>query len=686
MVATQIISERLTTGVRLRRILLAAVVVLATARSAGAADAVLARYTLTRGWATFGLALPQGAARGAIQVGSLPTQTDVKVRWADGSIRFAVVTANIITNGAYPITGGTSAAGTAVAADPEAAVTLMIGGKPYVANLPAGRVDPWLRGSLVSESRAIVAPGGHPFLRVVFDVRSYHGGGHRLDITVENCLDAPVADAVTYDVAITVGGQTVFHQADVTHKYLARWRKVFAIGGLRESVVTPDLSPFVTAHAIPAFLPTVGAPARTLDTKGVSGTGFGILGFGDLTVPMNAHSGRPEIAPYPDWTAQFLARKTASSRAYMIRHGELGGSWGIHVRKPDGSMPSLDAPGSGYYWLDARWRDPGNRSAGFTGPQGHLEHRAEPGDIAHQPSLAFVPYLITGDRFFADEMAYWANFCLIGSFASDDNRKGARGLLIGNEVRGIGWALRNMGDAAAYLPDASPMKVYLAAKVWSNLTDLDQYAATFQSGPLQTLFPRRRPEDEMPQYQPYMWISLWEQSYVAWAVDRVMQHGQVTSAYNFANGGATIRNRIARLHLNLFSHAQWPKDHTRQAPYLVAAGTVTADRKVTYFQKFSDAAAATFSVPKTGEPDFVRPFAGYYGPEARLMLMICDGLGDAAAAERVADLMADKYQGVTMIDDLNKRSGWAIAPGSVNPSAVARLVPVKPVATAKAAR
>ena len=102
-----------------------------------------------------------------------------------------------------------------------------------------------------------------------------------------------------------------------------------------------------------------------------------------------------------------------------------------------------------------------------------------------------------------------------------------------------------------------------------------------------------------------------------------MQHGQVTSAYNFAKGGATIRNRIARLHLNLFSHAQWPKDHTRQAPYLVAAGTVTADRKVTYFQKFSDAAAATFSVPKTGEPDFVRPFAGYYGPEARLMLMIC---------------------------------------------------------------
>jgi len=95
--------------------------------------------------------------------------------------------------------------------------------------------------------------------------------------------------------------------------------------------------------------------------------------------------------------------------------------------------------------------------------------------------------------------------------------------------------------------------------VWANLTLLDQYAATYQSGPVQTLFPTRRPEDGVPQYQPFMWISLWEQAYLAWAVDRVMDHGPVTT-YNFANGGATIRNRIARLQLALFTNAQWPKD------------------------------------------------------------------------------------------------------------------------------
>src|SRR3954470_2552714 len=105
-----------------------------------------------------------------------------------------------------------------------------------------------------------------------------------------------------------------------------------------------------------------------------------------------------------------------------------------------------------------------------------MDHRAAPGDNAHHPSLAFVPYLLTGERYFADELAYWANFSLLGSFASDDNRKGAQGLLIGNEVRGIGWALRSLGDAAAYLPDGSPLKSYLAAKTLANLAYLDNYA------------------------------------------------------------------------------------------------------------------------------------------------------------------------------------------------------------------
>lgn len=626
------------------------------------AQPVLARYTFTPGWATFGIALPEGAARSGLRVGALPTQTDVKVRWADGSIRFAVVSARISAAGPLPVTEAAMASGTVRPPAPAAAVTLTIGGRPFTASFQHSSGDAWLMGPLVWEGRTTIAPGGHPFLRVIFDTRSYAGGEARVDVTVENCLDSAAAEQVTYDAEITIGGKRVFQQPALTHKYLARWRKVFPAGGLVESQVKHDMTPFVAARALPPYLQTVDSANRTVTGGGISGSGFGPLAFGDLTVPMNAHSGRPELAPYPDWAAQFLVHRASVQRDYVLRHGELAGSWGIHVRNPDGSMPSLDAPGKGYYWLDPRWKDPGNLEAGFTGPLGNLQHRAEPADLAHQPSLAYVPYLVTGDRFFADELAFWANFCLIGSFASDDNRKGPQGLLIGNEVRGIGWGLRNLADAAAYLPDLSPVKSYLASKVVNNLTALDQHAATLKSGPLQTLFPGRRPEDTMPPYQSFVWISLWEQSYLAWAIDHAMQHGRV-AAFNFASAGETVRNRIARLQLALFTSPQWPRAADRQAPYLLAVGRWSpgAPRTPVFFTSFDEMAAATFSVPTAARPDFVRPFEGYYGPEARLMLMICARLGDGGAASSLAALMAHADAGVRMIDDLNKRSGWALA-------------------------
>jgi hypothetical protein len=626
------------------------------------AQATLASYTVTtNGWATFGLALPQGAARSAVQLGTLPTQTDVKVRWTDGSIRFAVVSANVSKSGVYPIASASRPAGAVFSPRrPSASVALTIGGTRYVATLPGGPTNLWLAGPLVTESRAIVAPGGHPFLRVIFDVRSYADAGHRVDVTVENGLDVAAADQVTYDVAITIGGATVFQQAAVTHKYLARWRRTFTAGGLREAAVMPDLAPFIAAHALPAFAASVAGPARTIDAPR-----YGILGFGDLTLPMDAHGGRAELAPYPDWTAQYLVHKSPAQRAYVLRHGELAGSWGIHLKEPDGAtMISIDRHPT--YWLDdqrARWVE-----NGFEGPKNGLKGMAQPGDNAHQPSLAYVPYLITGDRFFADETSYWAHACLIGTFAAKWARNGSQGLLTYNEVRGIGWALRNLGDAAAYLPDADPAKPYLASKVLTNLNELQTYATTFSSGAVKTLFPGRRPEDFGDAH--LMWISLWEQSYLAWAVDHVMQHGDVTAHHNFSYAGAALRDRIVTLALGLFTNPQWPRDHMKQMPYLLAAGRWIGQpqyegSRIEYFQTFAEMATHTFSlVDSTGAPSMLRPFEGFYGPEARLLLMIAERLGLPGATDAINALMKDTGNGTTMIADLNVRSGWAIARGN----------------------
>jgi hypothetical protein len=201
--------------------------------------------------------LPQGAARGGVKVGALATQTDVKTTWPDGSIRFAVVTARVGTSGSYGIVGYSASTGSFTPVWPSAATTLKIGGASYVAALPPFTgVDSWLsRGALVRESRVVVTPAAgsvrHPFLRVVYDVRSYAGGGHRVDVTVENCLDVAATINVMYDVTVTVDRSTWFARTGVDHRSFSRWRKVFLVGGLVESNVIPDFTPFYRVSVLP---------------------------------------------------------------------------------------------------------------------------------------------------------------------------------------------------------------------------------------------------------------------------------------------------------------------------------------------------------------------------------------------------------------------------------------------------
>jgi hypothetical protein len=616
--------------------LLAAILVGVAASAAGQTSMPLANYRLGAGWATFGLALPQGAAREAVMVGPLATQTDVKTRWADGSIRFAVVTARASAPAAHAITAAPAVGGRTRVAWPTASVEMMIGPGRWLASLPAAIGDLWLDGPLVTEARVVVTPTmgnlEHPFFRVIYDVRAYADGVARLDVTVENTLDHALATSVRYDVAITLNGRQVFRRQDVEHKYLARWRNVSWTANV-EAEVIPDFTPFFRARALPEYLSLVDAPPRS-----IADPRFDILRTGDLTVPMNAHGGRPEIAPYPDWTAQYLVHKRPDQRAFMLRHGELAGSFGVHIKEGDGvGLISIDERPN--FWLDSR-ADPDGRPRNAS-----LRGRAEPGDNAHQPSLAFVPYLVTGDRFFLDEMKYWANFCLLWTFQDSYSRQrgGADGLLVPNEVRGIGWALRNLADAAAYVPDGDDMQAYLRHKVINNLTWLDQYAAG-HSTPLGTLFPMRRPEDD--QWGPYTWIALWEHSYVAWAIDRAQQHG-------FAPG-AVLRDRIVKLQLKLFSSEQDGFARSHAGAYVLAVGT-RSGQSVTYFPTIGEVFRITH---KYGN---FRPLEGYYGAEARLMLLIAKRLHLPGAAESYAYLMSHEADGVTMRGDLGRRSGWAIA-------------------------
>ncbi|MBI3464663.1 MAG: hypothetical protein HY000_16650 [Planctomycetes bacterium] len=602
------------------------------------ADGPLASVGLGPGWATFGEALPQGAARDGLQIGNLTTQTDVKARWTDGSIRFAIVSAAVPEAGVYDISEGLPSSGSFTPSLPDAAVLFNIGGTVYTAALPdAASDDRWLSGPLVQETRYTVAPQDstgttHPFLRVIFDTRSYQDGQGRLDVTVENTLDTSGATELDYDVDVLVGGQTVFSHSNVTHWYLTRWRKVFDLG-LSSSSVAADFEPFFEAQALPRYLDLVENTASA-----PSGPKFDILQIGDLDPYMPAHGGRPELAPYPDWTARYLAHRNPTQGRYVLAEGDLAGTWPIHLRKSDGSLITIDERPN--FWLDSR-ADADSRPLGDLSALGPFTP-----DIAHQPSLAYVPYLVTGDRYYADELRFWANYDLIRTFQDRfyNSRRGAEGWLGGNEVRGIAWGLRNLTDAAAYLPDDDPLKSYFADKVRNNLIGLDA-VADGNPTPLKTLWEDKRPENEFQ--APKVWISTWEQNYLAWSIDHANRQGFV--------GGLGHRDRIARFQLDLFTSPGFNRAFAGSG--VIAVG-VRSGGKVQHYADFATLFRNNFARAQTATA-----FQGYYGVDARLMLMIALDNNWASAREAYdylfPQIAVQPY--VDGIPDLARRAGWAIA-------------------------
>jgi hypothetical protein len=598
-------------------------------------------------WLTYGLALPRQST--LKPAGN--RQVDVKCLWPDGSIRFAVVTE-----------GPPAQSESFAPSVPDVQVQLLMDAESWTATLPTERsTDLWLSGALVKEwrSKASFVNGSqvpHPFLVCWFDTRCYQDGACRVDVVVENCLDSAAAHNAKYSVEIKASGKTLFHQSGVTQYYLTRWRKVFWIAG-RPAEPRENFEPFYASHALPRPLPGV---ARRKDA--VSGPKFEILQGATLNPYMPDHGGRPELAPYPDWTMRYLRHKERSQREFVLANGDLAGSWPIHVREPkDDQLASIEQRPE--FWLDSR-APAGKKPAGTPVPDMPYgpDPRKDPSkcpllpDSAHAPSLAYVPYLLTGDRYYCDEMRFWADFGLLR--LSPKRRGGAAGHIIGGgEPRASAWTLRNLADAAAYLPDGDPFKDQFTRKVRMNLEWIEQWAQA-QATPLGPAWLQFAPP--IQGHNNRAWISLPQNIYLAWAIDRANQQG--------FEGGLTWRDQMARFVLDLFTNPGWRREDA--GPYRIAVANrkdrkklltertdPETDASVTYMTSLAEAYAAS----KEYKGAMV-PLKGWYGGADRLMLMIAIKKGWPGAREAYNWLtpVLTRERGGRGIPDLASRAGWAL--------------------------
>src|SRR4030095_8260932 len=103
-------------------------------------------------------------------------------------------------------------------------------------------------------------------------------------------------------------------------------------------------------------------------------------------------------------------------------------------------------------------------------------------DSSHMPSIAYVPYLATGDRYYMEEMGFWANHNLIYMWPAQRGSPASLGLFWGQQPRGWGWGMRVIAQAAAYTPGSDYRKAYFTTKLNNNLAFADTYAAGSMSG------------------------------------------------------------------------------------------------------------------------------------------------------------------------------------------------------------
>lgn len=450
---------------------------------------------------------------------ALRTQVDIKAHNPDGSLRHAVVTAVVprLADGQlYPVDlERTAAAAVAPSLDIGAlpkgfdvSVTLSMDGQTLSASakdLLAQESQAWLGGPEVTEwwfSAPFRDAQGtaDPHLEVRFGLRSYGPGRPlRVEVNVENSRTWTPGPATRfYAVEIKLGDRSVFSSPQISQSSHTRWRKLFWWDDPVDVYVKQNLADLKRARVVPNYdetLPGLGSAIDRTYARFVA-SDRGPMGAGIITPYMPMTGGRSDIALLPGWTALYLT--TMDKRAYEMTlvSGDLSGSFASHYRNEKTGRPTTSEEYPNLSTHSNYVGRPGNLEL----PQTNGYKNPNTAQTAHEPSLAFIPYLVTGDKYYLEELEFWSQWNSWGT--SPALRGFAQGLVTWDEVRGQAWSLRTLAQAAFIAPDSDPLKQTFLRELKANFAKYDaDFVRNAVQGPVHTLI-RSKPQPST--YSPWM--------------------------------------------------------------------------------------------------------------------------------------------------------------------------------------
>jgi hypothetical protein len=374
----------------------------------------------------------------------------------------------------------------------------------------------WLQGPLATQTRVDVPISGGA-LHLTADITAYSDGSVTADVQFNYDLTTvlpstgsinPAAPLPALQYTATINFQTMSPVSNaVSQRQYTGWHRVLNSNGAPVLNVSSSAGPAINVQHDLAYLEHTGAILSYDRTTGVindanhyatpfysisriiSTAGFASpLATNGLERYMAQTGGRGDIGYTTLWNTTWLLTQDARAATVALAQGDSGGA-----------VPWNYKLANGHWLTPGDW--PNILIGSNAGPQKGTDGVAnvaytnypsnDPAawfpDSGHQPNLAYIPYMMTGQRWYLDRLnaqaafgeistspfksgAYQPSGRYAGQLTSDPSLANAADIIImpGNQLRAAAWSMRELQDAAWIGKPGSFEQVFFAQAVLDN--------------------------------------------------------------------------------------------------------------------------------------------------------------------------------------------------------------------------
>jgi hypothetical protein len=277
----------------------------------------------------------------------------------------------------------------------------------------------------------------------------------------------------------------------------------------------------------------LNSSTTTTTAVSTSSSIYTAMGLAGVTPYMPTTGERNDIGPVTEPQAKFICTADQASLDLLRAQAEAAGTLPWHMRDETqtGPFDFRKYPKASWYWSS-------------NGGTPHVKTAATPIslDSAHQPALAYVPYLLTGDPYHLEDLQFQANWNW-GALPAAYRPSIA-------QARAFAWSLRTLAQATRVTPAATPSWL-LPQSYWTQqlATVRDHFETEFVESirPERALFRATANIDasrnEGTSAPEGTWVDPWQDEFVATIIGWVVTMGfsEWRTAFDWIIGGTMGR-------------------------------------------------------------------------------------------------------------------------------------------------